>query len=121
MPEHLLFVYGTLKLGGSNHHLMADSVFRGEARTEACYRLCDLGDHPGMVRVEAPEHGLAIHGEIFAVSDETRRTLDEFEGHPTVYERRPIVLPGLAAPVEAYVYLPALPAEVTEHDRWPFG
>jgi len=36
----ILFVYGTLRRGKINHHLMADAEYLGDAVTRAQYRRC---------------------------------------------------------------------------------
>ena len=54
----LIFVYGTLKKGGSNHHLMAGQKFLGAARTIPGFRLYDLGGHPGMIPLPGDQAGV---------------------------------------------------------------
>jgi gamma-glutamylcyclotransferase (GGCT)/AIG2-like uncharacterized protein YtfP len=49
-----LFVYGTLKRGGSRHSLLKDCPFLGHALAKG-FALYDLGAYPGMV----PEDGVA--------------------------------------------------------------
>ena len=73
-----LFIYGTLKRGQINHHLIAEEQFIREARTQADYRLFNLGWYPGMVAV--PEGGVSVHGELWEVSDACRTQLDTYEG-----------------------------------------
>jgi len=71
--EHV-FVYGTLRRGGSNHFRMAGSepVTPGTVRGKM-YR---ISWYPGLVL--GPEGQVA--GEVYAVGDEQLRALDEFEG-----------------------------------------
>ena len=45
----LVFVYGTRKRGGSNHHYLAGQTLIGTARTVAGFTLYSLGDYPGLV------------------------------------------------------------------------
>ena len=82
----ILFVYGTLKRGFANHHLMAGQDFIGEGVTLPHYRVLDLGPHPGLIADEA--NGLAVKGELWAVSDECLARLDEFEEVPGPFIRR---------------------------------
>lgn len=88
-PESLrLFVYGTLKRGESNHGLLGGRSPVRTARTTPSYELVDLGDYPAMV-----EGGdTAVFGEVYAVDTETLDRVDEFEEHPSLYERRTIRL-----------------------------
>ena len=94
----LLFVYGSLKRCGRHHELLAAAEFRGEARTPPSYAVVEVGAYPALV-----EGGSArIEGELFFVDEALLAVLDDFEGHPTLYERRRIVLDG---GVEAEAYL----------------
>lgn len=77
----LIFVYGTLKRGLSNHGWMRGQRYVAEARTQAVYRLFDLGGYPGLVPVAAGEPaGCEILGEIWEVDAECRQRLDVLEG-----------------------------------------
>lgn len=76
--RHLLFVYGTLKRGGSNHGWMEGQTFLGEAITAPGVTLYSLGDYPGLVVEPADRDG--VSGELWAVDDAALARLDEFEG-----------------------------------------
>ena len=69
-----LFVYGTLKRGCKNHHLMAAGTYVGDARTTPGYRMHDLGDFPGMVPDAADTTG--VTGEVWTVSASALARLD---------------------------------------------
>lgn len=100
----LLFVYGTLKRGGSNHAFLAGQRFVGAAATEPGYRLFDLGSYPGLV--EAPD-GEAVQGELWEVSPDCLHRLDELEGTAEgVYRRAParLATPHAALGAETYLY-----------------
>jgi gamma-glutamylaminecyclotransferase len=79
MKTTLVFVYGTLKRGLSNHGWLKGQEFAGEARTEARYRMYDLGGYPGMVVAEAGK-GERIEGEVWEVDEAALRGLDVLEG-----------------------------------------
>jgi gamma-glutamylcyclotransferase (GGCT)/AIG2-like uncharacterized protein YtfP len=79
-------VYGTLLSGGPNHHLLAGSECEGPALTVAAFELLDLGAFPALVR----GGDSAVKGEVYLVSDEVKRALDELEGD--LYERCLIAL-----------------------------
>jgi len=101
-----LFIYGTLKRGASNHAVLADQTFLGEATTVPGYRLFVVADYPGLVKDPTDRRG--VQGEIWSVSREALRRLDDFEGVPEKLYRRSLV--DLAAPdnqtaVETYFYL----------------
>lgn len=101
----LVFVYGTLKHGGSNHEWIAQQQFVAEARTQPLYRLHDLGGYPGMVR---DENGVSIQGEVWEVDEAGLARLDVLEDTAGgEYERVVVRLEGGWAEqkVEGYVYL----------------
>ena len=73
----LVFVYGTLKRGGGNHHFLAGQAFVDEARTARGYTLYDLSGYPGMVRQDDDDTG--VMGEVWSVDDECLARLDVLE------------------------------------------
>ncbi|MCX7701543.1 MAG: gamma-glutamylcyclotransferase [Gemmataceae bacterium] len=97
-----LFVYGTLKSGMSNHFRLQGQPFIRQARTLPRYRLLRIRWYPGLI--DCPESGRSIEGEIYAVDEATLRQLDEFEGVPVLFERRPVLLEDETHSVEAYFY-----------------
>jgi gamma-glutamylaminecyclotransferase len=101
-----VFVYGTLKRGGDNHHHLAYQQFLGAARTPPGFTLYSLGDYPGMVR--APADTAGVTGELWAVDDACLRQLDLLEGvNEGLYQRVTLKLaaPSDDQPVETYLYL----------------
>jgi len=101
----LVFVYGTLKRGGSNHEWIAQQQFVAEARTMQLYRLYDLGGYPGMVRAE---DGISIQGEVWSVDEAGLIKLDVLEDTDGgEYERVVVQLEGefSTQQVEGYIYL----------------
>jgi gamma-glutamylaminecyclotransferase len=88
-----LFVYGTLRLGESNHRLLARSRLLGLYTTPACYTMYDLGGYPGVL----PEGSTAVAGEVYRIIPALMRDLDRLEDYPRLYGRRQIPTPwGLA-------------------------
>ena len=100
-----LFVYGTLKRGGRNVHLMAGGRFVGEATTAPRYALLALDSHPGLVAGE-----LAVRGEVWEVPADTLARLDAFEEVPYPFDRRPVTLTD-GETAEAYFWLGAADGE----------
>lgn len=103
----LLFIYGTLKRGGSNHHYMAGQRFVGAACTESRYRLFDMGGYPGMVHAS---EGLSIEGEVWEVDAACRVRLDILEAVDEgeyALESVPLLAPFTNEDVQTYLY------------RWP--
>lgn len=100
-PRTRVFVYGTLLAGETNHRYMTSARLVSEAKTEAAFRLYDLGPYPGLVAVG--DH--AVFGEVYEVDGPTLAMLDRLEGHPRFYVRKPIVLASGNA-VETYLLMP---------------
>ena len=73
-PE-IIFVYGTLRRGGSDHFRMAAAKFVSEATVSG--RLYRVHWYPGLVLDEA---GDEIHGDVYAVTKDALAILDVFEG-----------------------------------------
>jgi gamma-glutamylaminecyclotransferase len=115
-----LFVYGTLKRGGSNHARLAGQKFLAEAHTMPGYTLYSLGDYPGMIAQPADRHG--VSGEIWEIDAATLVELDEFEGVPEGLYRResvPLLPPHAKAAVETYLYARNLESARHIGVRWP--
>jgi gamma-glutamylcyclotransferase (GGCT)/AIG2-like uncharacterized protein YtfP len=108
----LLFVYGTLKRGCSNHGQLADQTFLGVARTPSGYRLYDLGGYPAIVAKSDDAEGVV--GEVWSVDDDALKRLDYFEGvHEGLYRREPLPLLPPFADRSIDAYFSVLP--VTNH------
>ena len=79
-----VFVYGTLRKGEVNHHLLHGAELSGEHMTRPQYRMLNLGAYPGVV-----EGGTtAICGEIYRVSRMQFVHLDRLEAYPALYNRK---------------------------------
>jgi gamma-glutamylaminecyclotransferase len=76
--SHRVFVYGTLKRGLPNHHLLSTATeFLGDAATVNTYRMIDTGGFP--VILDDPD-GKPVNGEVYTVDDATLARLDRLEG-----------------------------------------
>ncbi len=93
-----LFVYGTLKKGEESHYFLAEEEFIGPAELEG-YEMYDLGDYPGIVKGKGK-----VYGELYAVSRETLRKLDEFEENGIFYLRKKEKVKVGDKVFEAWVY-----------------
>lgn len=80
----LLFVYGTLQRGLSNHKQMEGIPFVSEGRTVEKYGLF-VDDYPMVTKRVQRSH---IYREIYQIQDQaTLDRLDAFEDHPDWYFR----------------------------------
>jgi len=97
----ILFVYGTLKRGYTNHHYLSGSKFLGRATTKDKFALYSDGipyllKHPPVSRIK---------GELYEVDEETLKRVDVLEGHPHAYRREKIqVIIENGDEVEAWAY-----------------
>jgi len=117
-----IFVYGTLKRGGSNHLFLHGQKFLGDARTTPGFTLYSLGDYPGMVR--APGDGDGVTGELWTVDDDCLAELDRLEGlDEGLYERIDVLLAPnpLAGSAQTYLYLRQLDGLAAIGSTWPVG
>ncbi|MFD0895992.1 gamma-glutamylcyclotransferase [Luteolibacter ambystomatis] len=73
--RHRVFVYGTLRSGGSNHHRMAGAVLVAPASVRG--RLYRIDWYPGVV-LDAESD--AVVGEVYDVDGSMLAALDEYEG-----------------------------------------
>jgi gamma-glutamylaminecyclotransferase len=101
MSEHthtLVFVYGSLLRGESNHRVLGGARLVARAITAPRYTLIDLGAFPAIL-----DHGTtSIRGEVYRCDAETLVRLDRLEGHPRFYERRDVVLARGPARAQGY-------------------
>lgn len=117
-----VFVYGTLKRGGSNHAFLAHQRYLGDARTAPGFTLYSLGDFPGMVR--APGDTAGVTGELWVVDDGCLAELDRLEGlDEGLYERIDVILAPNHLATSAQTYLYARPNDGLSPvgDTWPVG
>jgi gamma-glutamylcyclotransferase (GGCT)/AIG2-like uncharacterized protein YtfP len=84
--QHLVFVYGTLLRGLSNHALLDQAPFLGPARTKKPYALY-LDYFPKVVREETVS---PIVGELYLVDGPVLALLDDLEDHPFEYRREQV-------------------------------
>ncbi|HEY3787832.1 MAG TPA: gamma-glutamylcyclotransferase family protein [Urbifossiella sp.] len=113
----VLFFYGSLKRGHSNHPRIADQEFLGAAATEPIYRIVELGQYGGMIRDE--KNGVAVTGELWALDSQCLAKLDEFESGEGLWIRMPVAIPG-RNDVQSYCWTGAVPTGVRSSDFWPF-
>ncbi len=104
MELETIFVYGTLRKGMGNHHLLEGSGFLGMGETVVRYGMYVLpGGIPYVKR--RSERKAVIVGEVYEVDEDTLRRIDQLEGHPDFYRRRlvPVMLNG-EEKIQAWLY-----------------
>eukprot|EP00041_Stephanoeca_diplocostata_P027852 m.775538 g.775538 ORF g.775538 m.775538 type:complete len:136 (+) comp23259_c0_seq54:258-665(+) len=94
--RNLVWVYGTLKRGFSNHEATGLGAgtcsFVGSATTTDRYPLLILSEYNIPFLLDVPGRGQQIEGEIYDVDDAMLTILDHLEGHPDFYLRRNIAV-----------------------------
>ena len=100
-----VFVYGTLKRGFWNHHLLEQCTYLGEAVTLKEFALY-VDTIPFVIKDQPVSR---ICGEVYEVDEQVLMRLDQFEGHPHWYRREKISvlleIPESAPhPNDAWVY-----------------
>lgn len=74
---HYLFVYGTLKQGFNNHHILADSELIALHATLFDHSMIHLGNYPGIFKTWAQSN---VRGEIYRINSITLEKCDQLEG-----------------------------------------
>lgn len=99
--KELMFVYGTLKRGFRNHHLIKNSKFIGDGVIKG-YAMYDLGSFPGIKKDENEE----VKGEVFEIDQNTLKRVDqlESEGYLYIRTRADVHLEGEIIKAATYVY-----------------
>lgn len=90
--KHRLFAYGTLKSGQPNNHYLKNNEcgtcrFVATGCTELAFPLVIATEWNLPFLLYAPGKGQKVYGEIYDIDDECLKWMDEFEGHPLMYER----------------------------------
>lgn len=108
----LIFTYGTLKQGFSNHALLQDMMATGDATFLGSHRTLNrlplvCGPYRVPFLLNLPGRGQRVSGELYAVSTAALAKMDELEGVSRGhYERLPIEIEfesaGDETVVEAY-------------------
>lgn len=103
--REMLFVYGSLKKGFDNHHLLSKHTKRiGKAITMSKFGMFEdsFGNYPYLI----PVPQMRIHGELYGIQrKELLEKLDKFEGYPEYYERKKILVKTHRGMVRAFVYI----------------
>jgi gamma-glutamylcyclotransferase (GGCT)/AIG2-like uncharacterized protein YtfP len=79
MKERYVFVYGTLRQGGSNDITRLQPAPRFVGHSSVRGWLYNLGDYPGL-RLDESAHAPIVLGEIYAITSALEHLLDVIEG-----------------------------------------
>ncbi|XP_013395289.1 gamma-glutamylaminecyclotransferase-like isoform X2 [Lingula anatina] len=89
---HRVFVYGTLKRGEPNHHVMTNTEngtakFVGEGKTTESWPLVIASKYNIPFLLHCKGKGQLVIGEVYDVDDEKMKELDLLEEYPKFYNR----------------------------------
>ena len=103
--NNLVAVYGTLRLGQGNHHVLSDNnaIYLGAFQSPPEYTMYTMGGFPALV-----ERGTtSIYMEVFKVDDKGLKQVDSLEGYREDSETRHynrITISTPWGPAYLYVY-----------------
>ena len=119
MKKYLVGVYGSLRVGMSNHqYYLSTSKYKGTFTTEPEYTLHSLSYYPGLK--QNGHHSVVM--EVYEVDEETLKNLNRLEGYypgekATFYDRIEIDTPWGKA--FTYIYVNKLSKEsIVESGDW---
>ncbi|MCY0870920.1 MAG: gamma-glutamylcyclotransferase [Firmicutes bacterium] len=98
MKSIIVFVYGTLRAGQSNHSIIAPHILRPIGEGQIQGRMYHWGGFPA-VTLEKP--GI-VYGEWYEIKASGLPALDRLEGYPTLYNRS--VVSDVSGQVQGIVY-----------------
>lgn len=102
--EIFLFIYGSLKKGFDNHHIIEKATYISKAMTVDKFAMYKnkKGDYPYLVK---NEHIDNINGEVYKINrKDLLRKIDEFEDSPNYYQREKIKIKTRSGIKTAYTY-----------------
>ena len=86
--SHYVFVYGTLKRGFANAHLLDRATCLGDFRTLTKYPLVIGGQFHSPYLLDMPNRGANVKGEVYVVDDAILADLDHLENVGVNYSRK---------------------------------
>lgn len=89
---HLMFTYGTLKSGQTNHHILTNTengraTLLGPAKTLKKWPLVLVSAYEIPCLLPLEDVGHEVSGELYLIDDRMLSVLDSLETHPDVYVR----------------------------------
>jgi len=80
--SHIIFVYGTLMKGESNHFYIENQQYLGKAAIHG-YNLYNLGHYPG---IRPSKHNTrTVYGELYSIDDNALKEVNRLEGEGSLY------------------------------------
>lgn len=96
-----IVVYGSLRKGHGNHrYLLSDSKLVSEEVINIPFKMVSLGGFPGLIPSKE-NNGITV--EIYEVTDDTYKAVEQLEGYPNFYQKA--LVPTSLGELEIYVLL----------------
>ena len=109
-----LFVYGTLKKGfHPNKTFLSHRECLGIFSTDPSYTMYGCGFFPIVIK----GGNTSIKGEIYKVTEEDLKAIDQYEEHPNLFKREKVNIGGY----DAWMYFYNKPVYLQEHLKIPNG
>ncbi len=123
--SNYIFVYGTLKKGEINHHLMAGAEYVDVGLAPGCV-LLDLGGCPALMpfHVTGQDNHHTATGEIYRIPDPDLPSLlsrlDKLESEGSMYLRAKLKITARTKQFECitYIYMPNIGARIVNNGWW---
>lgn len=109
VQERPVFVYGTLRKGGTANHIMDGARWHSQTKTEVGYRLAKMDDLPGMIYTGDLSQ---VVGDLYYLTPDQLKRLDQFED--VRYRKGFVTIVG-GRQARAYL-LPSFNGEVDQSD-----
>jgi len=106
----ILSVFGTLMKGHGAHHLLGEAKFLGKTRI-AGFRMFDAGfpfifeaERVGGGQEENPMQ-FSISAEVYEIDSELIRSIDRYEGCPSLFERKQVDVEVNGKFIKSFIYV----------------
>lgn len=119
MVGGLCFVYGSLRHGLGNHHVVEGAIRQEDGKIpKGEFRMRSLGGFPALHPVD-PELSTDIVVEVYEVEDLQRaRRLDGLEGYPSFYDRKIVTLEDGRQGWVYFIHQESRVNSLVEHGDW---
>ncbi len=101
LQDNLVAVYGTLKRGEGNYHLLRSARYLGRGKTAEKFPLVVSG-LPYLYKESGKGYNVEV--DVFKVSDQRLARLDQLESHPHWYKREQVNIVVKGKQLKCWVY-----------------
>jgi gamma-glutamylcyclotransferase (GGCT)/AIG2-like uncharacterized protein YtfP len=101
LQDNLVAVYGTLKRGEGNYHLLRSAEYLGRGKTAEKFPLVVSG-LPYLYKESGVGYNVEV--DVFKVSDQRLARLDQLESHPKWYKREQVNILVKGKQLKCWVY-----------------